>query len=239
MQHDKKHSFKEIIRDRGYYIVLGLCVAAVGVSGYLFSKAVKPVSPLSSTVQEVLSAAPTVTVPKISEPEEKTAPAGKKAQEVIATAVPKETENTLPTEPKQEQQLTKTAAPIEGEVIQVYSMEQLAYNPTTKDWRTHDGVDYLAPMGSEVYAAADGTVEAVFCDDFLGQTVTVRHAAGYVTRYSNLAEEVLVTVGQTVQAGDPLGRIGQTALLEVSQEPHLHFAVTRQELSVDPADFLS
>lgn len=238
MQHEKKHSFKETIRDRGYYIVLGLCVAAVGVSGYLFSRSVKPAVPKTSPIQEILSAAPSVTVPKLTEAEEKTGKVVEKVQEVLGTAEPQETEKPAPKQsvPKQ---LTQTAAPVEGEIVQVYSMESLAYNPTTKDWRTHDGVDFLAPLGAEVYAAADGTVEAVFCDDFFGQTVTVRHTGGYVTRYANLAEEVLVAVGQSVHAGDPLGRIGQTALLEVSQEPHLHFSVTCQDRSVDPVAFLS
>ncbi len=147
----------------------------------------------------------------------------------------KESDGTEPTEPK----TVKTSAPVEGEILQAYSMDHLAFNATTKDWRTHDGVDFLASVGTEVHAAADGTVEAVFADDFLGMTVTVRHADGYVTQYANLAEEVAVSVGQTVQAGDMLGTVGQTALLEVGDEPHLHFSVYRYNVSVDPSEFLA
>lgn len=234
MQHEKKRTFFEKIRGKGYYIVLGLCVAAVGVSGYLFSRSMKKPTD-TSFAKEVLAAAPSVTVPSSDKTDKKTDRLSGSLQKVFGSG---ETENgdlTEPTEPK----ITKTSAPVEGEILQTYSMDHLAFNATTKDWRTHDGVDFLAAVGTEVHAAADGTVEAVFNDDFLGKTVTVRHADGYVTQYANLADEVAVSVGQEVRAGDMLGCIGQTALLEVGDAPHLHFSVCRYNVSVDPAQFLS
>lgn len=231
MQNEKKNQFFQKIRDKGYYIVLGFCVAAVGVSGYLFTKTMKSAEPVQPVPQELN--VPSVTIPAPSRADEKTGSVTEALQEVIGSAAPSESEA-----PEKEPKLSETLAPVEGEVMLTYSMEQLAYNPTTKDWRTHDGIDYLAPIGTEVKAAADGTVEAVFTDDFFGQTVTVRHNEGYVTHYANLAEEVLVSVGQTVQAGDALGRVGQTALMESGEEPHLHFAVTHYHVSVDPEDFL-
>ena len=237
MQHEKKHSFIQNIRDKGYYIVLGLCVAAVGVSGYLFSRSVKsPVAEVSVT-QELLSAAPSVTVPPAQKkPAEKSGAVSGAVQEVIGNDIPQASDKPVIAS---EEKLSATVSPVDGEIMQTYSMEQLAYNPTTKDWRTHDGIDLLAPIGTQVHAAADGTVEAVFCDDFFGQTVTIRHADGYVTRYANLAEEILVTVGQKLRAGDVIGCVGQTALLEVGEEQHLHFSVCRNDISMDPQDFLS
>lgn len=234
MQHEKKHSFFEKIRDRGYYIVLGLCVAAVGVSGYLFSRSVKAPDTVQQVTDALLAAAPSVTVPAATEaPKKKVVKPSERLQEAISAAT--EAEAPTETEPK----LSQTVSPVEGEVMQVYSMDQLAYNATTKDWRTHDGVDFVAPLGAEVYAAADGTVEAVSSDDFFGQTVTIRHAEGYVTHYANLTEDVPVQVGQTVSAGDCIGCIGQTALLESGEAPHLHFSVSRYNVSVDPQVFLS
>lgn len=232
MQHEKKHSFFQKIREKGYYIVLGLCVAAVGVSGYLFSRSMK--STTATATQQQLAAIPTVTVsPPANVATEATDKQSNIMQEVLGTMAPQESET-----PSVSEAIT-TAAPVDGQVLQTYSMEQLAYNPTTKDWRTHDGIDLYAPIGTEVKAAAAGTVEAVFSDDFFGQTVTVKHANGYVTHYANLAEEVLVTAGQTVRMGDVLGRVGQTALLEIGVEPHLHFSVFRNNVCVDPEIFLS
>lgn len=233
MQHEKKHPFFEKIRDKGYYIVLGLCVTAVGISGYLFSRSLKkPADSITSAAKQVLADAPSVTLPSS---EKKKDNISASLQAVFGTDDTDSGNQTEPTEPK----ITKMLAPVNGEVLQTYSMDHLAFNATTKDWRTHDGLDLLAALGSEVRAAADGTVEAVFADDFLGKTVTVRHADGYVTRYANLAEEVAVSVGQTVQAGDVLGTVGQTALLEVGDEPHLHFSVCRYNVPVDPSAFLS
>ena len=235
MQHEKKHSFFEKIRDRGYYIVLGLCVAAVGVSGYLFSRSLRAPDAVQRATDSLLAAAPSVTVPAATEPQKKkVVKPSERLQEAISAA----TEATQPSDAPEEK-ISQTVAPVEGEVMQVYSMEQLAYNATTKDWRTHDGTDFLAPLGAEVFAAADGTVEAVFSDDFFGQTVTIRHADGYVTHYANLAEDVPVQEGQTVSAGDCIGTIGQTALLESGDAPHLHFSVSRYNVSVDPQNFLS
>ncbi len=63
MQNEKKHPFFEKIRDRGYYIVLGLCVAAVGISGYLFSRSMGKPADTTSAAQKILTAAPSVTLP--------------------------------------------------------------------------------------------------------------------------------------------------------------------------------
>ena len=47
-----------------------------------------------------------------------------------------------------------------------------------------------------------------------------------------------VTVGQRVSAGQTIGAVGASAMLEIAQEPHLHFAVTKNGVSVDPMEFL-
>ena len=129
--------------------------------------------------------------------------------------------------------------PTEGTVVQGYSMERLSYNATTRDWRTHPGMDIGAPEGSEVKAVAEGTVLSVFTDDLLGKTVTVEHAGGYVTHYANLAEEVSVSAGDHVIAGQAIGTVGRTALGERKDEPHLHFAVYKNNVPQDPEAYLS
>ena len=117
-------------------------------------------------------------------------------------------------------------------------MDKLSYNPTTRDWRVHNGMDIAAPAGSPVKAAADGVVLSIYEDDLLGRTVTVQHAGGYVTHYANLDETVTVMAGDKVTAGQTLGTVGATALSEVGSEPHLHFAVYRDNAPQDPALFL-
>lgn len=234
MQNIKK-LFSKLFRDKGYYIALILCIAAVGVSGYLFTKG------LSEQTQTRERAGTTITMPHVeTEPAESAQPLpALPTKPAVPAAV-----SDLPETPAAEtqdagQQLTVRIRPVDGEIMKPYSMDRLVFNETTRDWRTHDGVDFAAPLDTDVVAAADGTVEAVFADDFWGQTVTVRHANGYLTSYSNLAEEVCVTPGDHVEAGQKLGAVGQTALAEIGAEPHLHFAVFENGISANPERFLT
>ena len=224
--HSEK-SFSKKIRDKGYYIVLLLCLAAVGVSGYLFCKSLADESK-SNLNEDSLAVRETVAQTKASQP------ADAAEENMVQAVIGTQEESTT------EAKAVKPTAvsPVSGDVVQTYSVDHLSYNVTTRDCRTHEGVDLQAALGDEVCAAADGTVDAVFSDDFLGQTVVICHENGYVTHYANLAEDVKVAVGDTVHAGDVIGAVGSTALLEVGADPHLHFEVYRNNVSIDPQSFL-
>ena len=120
----------------------------------------------------------------------------------------------------------------------VYAMDNLSYNATTRDWRVHNGMDIAAEEGTEVCAAADGTVYTIYEDETMGMTVVIRHEDGYITKYASLAEEVLVKSGDTVKLGQPIGYVGASALLESAIGDHVHFAVSCSGGSVDPLEFL-
>ena len=60
-----------------------------------------------------------------------------------------------------------------------------------------------------------------------------------MTHYANLAEELAVSAGDRVEAGQVLGTVGRTALAELGSEPHLHFAVYRNNVPQDPEAFLA
>ena len=115
---------------------------------------------------------------------------------------------------------------------------QLQYNATTQDWRTHAGVDLTAAVGTPVRAAGSGVVTAVYDDEYLGTTVIVNHPDGHVSQYSNLAVMPSVSAGDSVEAGQTIGAVGETALLEIADEPHLHFAVYANGDTIDPAEFI-
>jgi murein DD-endopeptidase MepM/ murein hydrolase activator NlpD len=107
-----------------------------------------------------------------------------------------------------------------------------------RDWRTHDGLDIQAPLGQTVCAAMPGVVRFVQDDGFYGTFVTVDHGDGTCAVYANLASMPAVSVGDWVQAGDVIGAVGTTALCEIGQGTHLHFAVYLDGESVDPLDYL-
>ena len=133
----------------------------------------------------------------------------------------------------------KTGAPLEGEPVAPYAMECLSYNETTRDWRTHAGMDLAAEAGTAVKAAADGEVYTVYEDDAMGMTVVIRHRDGYTTQYASLDQDVAVKVGDKVSLGQTIGTVGSTALLESALGDHVCFQVTRNGEPVDPAEFLN
>ena len=145
-------------------------------------------------------------------------------------------QQTAPTTPKV---AIKTAAPVEGSTVAPYAMDTLSYNQTTRDWRVHNGIDIAAEAGTKVTAAADGTVYTVYEDDTMGTTVVIRHEEGYTTKYASLAQEVSVAAGDTVTMGQTIGTVGQTALLESAVGDHVHFSVTCNGETMDPAEFLT
>lgn len=100
----------------------------------------------------------------------------------------------------------------------------------------HAGIDFSAATGTPILAVADGTVtDAVAVDNGgWGISVSVEHADGTVTNYLHLSQ-VLVQVGQTVTAGQPVGALGNSGS---STGPHLDFRMTVGGEYVDPIPFM-
>ena len=203
---------------KGYYIALILCAAAIGISGYVYYHDKTP------DTQGDVAANVSATGGDVA---------------VVGSAPVQDTPTANnATQPQKEAKL-KTASPVEGETISPYAMECLSYNATTRDWRTHDGVDIAAEAGTEVRAAADGTVYTTYEDDTMGHTVVIRHEGGYTTVYSSLDAELPVSAGDTVKLGDTIGVVSDSALVESAIGDHVHFSVTCNDEPMDPADFLA
>jgi murein DD-endopeptidase MepM/ murein hydrolase activator NlpD len=94
----------------------------------------------------------------------------------------------------------------------------------------HTGQDYTAPAGTPVKAVAGGTVRLAGDLYYSGQTLFVDHGAGLVSVYMHL-EKMLVAAGETVAAGQIIGRVGSTGR---ATGPHLHLSVRLFEQRVDP-----
>lgn len=205
---------------KGYYILLALCVLVAGVSGYLF---------LSDGAQEQEEVSARVSVP-VEKPENMLPP-GKSEQEKQEETPGTESVATAGV-------VEQPVMPVSGSVLQSYAMDKLSYNNTTKDWRVHGGVDLAAELGEAVKAAKSGTVMAVYEDDYYGMTVVLQHAGGYTTSYCGLAAEPLPSAGESVAAGQTIGQVGGTAMIETALGDHLHFEVSQNGELIDPASFL-
>lgn len=98
----------------------------------------------------------------------------------------------------------------------------------------HSGVDIAAPDKSNVVAPAAGVVVATGDYFFNGNTVLIHHGQGLVTMYCHLSE-IDVQDGERLDAGDPIGKIGQTGRVT---GPHLHWSLSLNQVRVNPELFL-
>ena len=139
------------------------------------------------------------------------------------------------------QTLPTFTSPVEGSIQKGYSMAVPVFSLTMEDYRTHSGVDLYAPSGTNVTAAADGTVREIWNDPMMGKCISVSHSGGAVTTYKNLSEDTAADLeaGKAVSAGEILGTVGDTALEEVAEESHLHFEMTVNGASVDPGEYIT
>lgn len=226
---------------KGIVLIAVLAAAAIGIAGYLFSRnsvqevtAQEPmIDNMAVSTQEPLSVTESATIPtasslpqvKASEPAQDTTPQQSVPQTTATEAPAKKT--------------FTTTSPVSGDTIGDYVMDCLSYNETTRDWRTHNGIDLAAEDGAPVCAAADGTVYTTYEDDTMGFTVVIRHDGGYTTKYSSLKEELAVKPGDAVTMGQTIGYAGDTALIETVMGSHVHFSVSYQDEPMDPEEFLA
>ncbi|MCA6586590.1 MAG: M23 family metallopeptidase [Pseudanabaena sp. M158S2SP1A06QC] len=109
-------------------------------------------------------------------------------------------------------------------------------HPVTGERRMHKGVDFAAPTGTPIFAAADGVVtDAGWTNGGYGNIVELRHSDGSVTLYAHTSR-VYVSKGQVVNRGQAIAEVGTTGR---STGPHLHFEVQPDgKNAVDPMDYL-
>lgn len=126
--------------------------------------------------------------------------------------------------------------PVDGQITQAFSGDELVYNETLRDWRTHNGVDIASGENAQVRSAVAGSVCNIYDDGIWGRVVEVE--AGELTwRYAGLdAASVQVSVGDAVSAGQPLGTVGEV-MAESAAGPHLHLEVLKGGNRVDPEHY--
>jgi len=99
--------------------------------------------------------------------------------------------------------------------------------------RAHNGIDYAAPLGTEIYAVGDGVITVRGVSGGYGNMVRIRHANGYETGYGHMNGFAAgQAVGSYVRQGDIIGYVGSTGL---STGPHVHFEMKRDGVYVNPA----
>ena len=250
----KNRSFLNKLGDfamgKGFYIVLFLCIATIGISGYYLLKTVvndtRATAPVgggaSVTIPDQSAAKPTVPSPGVKDDTPVTparpSPSTKPAAQPDDPEPVKDDAPQPDTQPSKETLSKVFTWPVQGTVLRDFSVETLSLDPTLGDWRTHGGLDIAAAQGVKVLSISAGTVEQVYTDGLMGTTVVVDHGGGLQSWYCNLADEVLVEAGDTVDIGSELGTVGSSAIAEVGVDSHVHMETLLNGQPVDPREYL-
>ena len=250
----KNRSFLNKLGDfamgKGFYIVLFLCIATIGISGYYLLKTVvndtRATAPVgggaSVTIPDQSAAKPTVPSPGVKDDTPVTparpSPSTKPAAQPDDPEPVKDDTPQPDTQPSKETLSKVFTWPVQGTVLRDFSVETLSLDPTLGDWRTHGGLDIAAAQGVKVLSISAGTVEQVYTDGLMGTTVVVDHGGGLQSWYCNLADDVLVEAGDTVDIGSELGTVGSSAIAEVGVDSHVHLETLLNGQPVDPREYL-
>lgn len=232
-------------KTKGFYIVLFLCVTAIGTAGYVnFSTA-------DETEFVVKDTTVSLETSEIIYPEE----------EIIPTPIIKETEQVeldvvdvpdivvqsetveTPVEPTVSQdeviiEVTKPQAityvrPVDGQVINPNSNDDLVLDQTMNTWRTHNATDFSATSGTNVVAIADGVVRSITTDDLYGTVITIEHADGLVTKTYGLNADTVAKIDKEVVAGDVIGTAMGIFPAEEQLGEHIHVEATKDGVDLD------
>jgi murein DD-endopeptidase MepM/ murein hydrolase activator NlpD len=252
MEENKNKFGKKLVKllsSRGFYILLALGLAVVGVSGYVsntrkeiqqineYSKNNQPTISQEELAAVLSSPIPTETPASTEQPELELTDGLEKTQSSAAAGEAEEEEAGAETV-SAEAEPPRLMLPLQGEMTADFSGEDLIYSKTMEDWRVHSGVDIRADKGTQVKAAADGVVASAAEDGMTGFTVVLQHEGGLETVYANLQSNEVVKEGQTVEKGDVIGGVGDTAVFEIAEAPHLHFEVKLDGNNVDPFEYM-
>jgi len=138
-----------------------------------------------------------------------------------------------------ENKLPSFILPVSGVLSVKHDAANQVYSTTLKDHRVHLGIDIVTSEQAPVYAAADGKVDRIWVDPMMGQCLAIKHGGESYSIYKNLSESLAegIKEGVSVRSGQLIGTVGESAMVEVAQEPHLHFEMTVGDLLVDPLEY--
>ena len=137
----------------------------------------------------------------------------------------------------EESQTAPYTLPVTGSVLQAFSGDELVFNTTMQDWRTHNGVDFAVGASTPVTAPMNAKVTAMDREDPLwGGVVELTDDSGTVIRLCGL-DKISVSQDMQVKQGDTLGIVGEVPC-EAESESHVHVEVLQNGAYIDPQQVL-
>lgn len=218
----KKTGITKMLKGKGLYITVAACAVIIGGAGiFAYNKAVKDISSeLTFTPESKPDSS------SVSDDSEDPKSLG------VSIGIDESLKALTETQPK--------FMPVPGEtILNPFSNGDLVKSETLGIWKTHDGVDIAAPLGTEVKAMTKGTVKEVTSDPMWGNCIVIDHGSGVTAYYCNLSKAMTVKAGDSVDAGDVIGAVGDSAEAEIAMESHIHFALKQNGKWIDPISYIN
>ena len=216
---------------RAVYIAMVLILVAIAVVVGITAAANRTKKPVKDP--QVTTTAPSTDepTPGTVAPEETDAPS-------TETKAPATTQTPSGTVSKP---LPSFSLPVAGKINKYHDASTQVFSNTMNDYRVHLGVDITTAEAAPVYAAAAGTVQKVWSDPMMGYCIAIKHDGDAITVYKNLAKDLPAGIaeGAKVKAGQQIANVGESAMLEIAEEPHLHLEMTVGGIQVDPVKYFS
>ena len=208
----------KFIAGKGFYVVLAICMAVIGVAAYSALEKSEPEPFIEEGQFEENN--DDFIIPSMPDEEDFTFSDDADAPVSEATDVTEETNPPV------------FVMPIEGNILKPFSEDTLTYSATYKDMRIHTGVDIESTVANVIVSAFSGTVIGVDENTNFGTVITIDHGDGIVLSYCGV-KNVTVKSGDRVEAEEIIGEIG-TVLNESADKPHLHLELMVEGQYKDP-----
>lgn len=220
---------------KNYYIVFSVCLLCVLVAGIMFG-----VKYYNEYKARKIALAPPPKVEIYAPPVSKTETEIKKEEKKVTNIkkVERKREETTEVMAPKLSDGFKIIMPVSGDILKEFSNDNLVYSATFGDYRTHNGIDIKTKRSEAVFSVADGVVENVYSDSLEGIVIEINHNNGFKSIYKNLSSDKMVKKGESVTEGQVISGVGETAIFEAKDEEHLHFEIKKDDVFVNPLEYV-
>lgn len=226
-----KKNVKNFIKRQGFYIILFVCVAAVGVTALIVAG--NQSIDMEQAPQEEVDAQG---VPVENQMDETLVDLNQGYSPYPTPELIKETTADITNAPKSQARLS-IRKPISGIILNEFSGDIVVFNESLNQWASHNAVDIEAKVGDKVFAAKAGEVIDVYEDALLGGVVIIAHGKDMKSAYKNIIPDPDLSPQDKVDEGSEIGTIGVSGLKEDYLGPHLHFEFYINDVAVDPQKY--
>ena len=210
----------KFIAGKGFYVVLAVCMAVIGVAAY---SAMEKTTPQPFIEESGTEENNQIYIPETFEDDN---------QQIKLQGDNNQSESNDATDVTDETNPPIYIMPIEGTILKHFSPDNLIYSATYNDMRIHTGVDISPTVANVVVSAFSGTIIGVDENTNFGTVITIDHGDGVMLSYCGL-KNVTVKNGDIVDSEEILGEIG-TVLNESADKPHLHLELMINGEYADP-----